>query len=220
MTSKDKAEQIKPEDETKTEKAQADTSIEDGAEENSQAEADAEISDQVEDDESAADDDEPLSPEEERDQLKDQLLRAIANHENLRKRTEREVSAAKKYGPLAFARDLLVSLDNLEKAIDLIPENKDEMDETLKNILVGVEMTGREMAAAFERHGIKRINPVDEKFDYNMHQAMFEVPTDEVEPGTVVQVVQTGYSLHDRLLRPAMVGVSKPTEDKPESASK
>ena len=80
------------------------------------------------------------------------------------------------------------------------------MDETLKNILIGVEMTGREVAAAFDRHGISKISPDNEKFDYNLHQAMFEVPTDEVEPGTVVQVVQSGYQLHDRLLRPAMVG--------------
>ena len=83
------------------------------------------------------------------------------------------------------------------------------MDETLKNILIGVEMTGREVAAVFDRHGISKINPVKEKFDYNLHQAMFEVPTDEVEPGTVVEVIQPGYQLHDRLLRPAMVGVSR-----------
>ena len=80
------------------------------------------------------------------------------------------------------------------------------MDETLKNILIGVEMTGREIAAVFDRHGISKINPVKEKFDYNLHQAMFEVSTDEVESGTVVEVVQPGYQLHDRLLRPAMVG--------------
>ena len=151
-----------------------------------------------------------LEPEEE--ELRNQLLRAMADNENLRKRTEREVAAAKKYGPYSFVRDLLASLDNLEKAISLIPENKDEMDETLKNILIGVDMTGREVASVLERHGISKINPDGEKFDYNLHQAMFEVPTNEVEPGTVVQVVQLGYLLHDRLIRPAMVGVSKAVE--------
>ena len=158
------------------------------------------------------DDGAELEPEEE--ELRNQLLRAMADNENLRKRTEREVAAAKKYGPFSFVRDLLASLDNLEKAISLIPENKDEMDETLKNILIGVDMTGREVASVLERHGISKINPDGEKFDYNLHQAMFEVPTNEVEPGTVVQVVQLGYLLHDRLIRPAMVGVSKAAEPK------
>jgi molecular chaperone GrpE len=141
--------------------------------------------------------------------LKDQLLRLMADSENLRKRSERDISAAKKYGALGLARDLLGSIDNLETAISHMPENKDDMDETLKNILVGVEMSARELASVLERHHIKKVTPEQEKFDYNIHQAMFEVPTDEVEPGMVVQVVQSGYVLHDRLLRPAMVGVSK-----------
>lgn len=143
--------------------------------------------------------------------LKDQLLRLMADSENLRKRSERDISAAKKYGALGLARDLLGSIDNLETAISHIPENKDDMDETLKNILIGVEMSARELASVLERHHIKKVTPEQEKFDYNIHQAMFEVPTDEVEPGMVVQVVQSGYMLHDRLLRPAMVGVSKAT---------
>ena len=146
----------------------------------------------------------------ERDELRDQLLRTLAENENLRRRTERELTAAKKYGAMGFARDLMVSVDNLDKAIDLIPENKDELDETVKNILIGVEMTGREIASVLERHNFFKISPVGEKFDYNLHQAMFEVPSDDVEPGIVMQVVQSGYQLHDRLLRPAMVGVSKP----------
>jgi molecular chaperone GrpE len=141
--------------------------------------------------------------------LKDQLLRLMADSENLRKRSERDISAAKKYGALGLARDLLGSIDNLETAISHMPENKDDMDETLKNILVGVEMSARELASVLERHHIKKVTPEQEKFDYKIHQAMFEVPTDEVEPGMVVQVVQSGYMLHDRLLRPAMVGVSK-----------
>ena len=146
----------------------------------------------------------------ERDELRDQLLRTLAENENLRRRTERELTAAKKYGAMGFARDLMVSVDNLDKAIDLIPENKDGLDETVKNILIGVEMTGREIASVLERHNIFKISPVGEKFDYNLHQAMFEMPSDDVEPGIVMQVVQSGYQLHDRLLRPAMVGVSKP----------
>ncbi len=143
------------------------------------------------------------------DDLRDQLLRLMADNENLRKRAERDIAAAKKYGALGLARDMLASVDNLESAVALIPENRDGMDETLKNILVGVEMTGRELASVLERHGITKISPDGEKFDYNFHQAMFEVPTDETEPGIVMQTVQPGYKLHDRLLRPAMVGVSK-----------
>ncbi len=159
------------------------------------------------------------SLEEERDELRDQLLRALADNENLRRRTERELAAAKKYGAIGFARDLMASVDNLEKAIELIPENKDKLDETLKNILIGVEMTGREIASVLERHAITKIQPVGEKFDYNFHQAMFEVPTNDAEPGTVIEVVQSGYQLHDRLLRPAMVGVSKPAEEQETQAS-
>lgn len=160
----------------------------------------------------------------ERDELRDQLLRTLADNENLRRRTERELTAAKKYGAMGFARDLMASVDNLDKAIDLIPENKDELDETVKNILIGVEMTGREIASVLERHNISKILPDGEKFDYNLHQAMFEVPSDDVEPGIVMQVVQSGYQLHDRLLRPAMVGVSKPasppqTTEAPETES-
>ncbi|MDG1412902.1 MAG: nucleotide exchange factor GrpE, partial [Alphaproteobacteria bacterium] len=109
----------------------------------------------------------------ERDELRDQLLRTLADNENLRRRTERELTAAKKYGAMGFARDLMASVDNLDKAIDLIPENKDELDETVKNILIGVEMTGREIASVLERHNISKISPDGEKFDYNLHQAMF-----------------------------------------------
>ena len=172
----------------------------------------------------AGGDDDITSLAAERDELRDQLLRTLADNENLRRRTERELAAAKKYGAMGFARDLMASVDNLDKAIDLIPENKDELGETVKNILIGVEMTGREIASVLERHNISKISPDGEKFDYNLHQAMFEVPSDEVEPGFVMQVVQSGYQLHDRLLRPAMVGVSKPasppqTTEAPETES-
>ena len=144
--------------------------------------------------------------------LKDQLLRVRAEGENLRRRADRDVSQAKKYGALGLARDLLASVDNLEKAIALIPEQKDGLDETLKNILIGVEMSGRELTSLLARHHIHKIEAMGVKFDYNLHQAMFEVETNEAEPGQVVQIIQTGYILHDRLLRPALVGVAKATQ--------
>ena len=200
---------------TKSESAQNDFNQADQPEESHASDSNTPKTSPIENEaplESSVDTDDGADVESEEEELRNQLLRAMADNENLRKRTEREVAAAKKYGPYSFVRDLLASLDNLEKAISLIPENKDEMDETLKNILIGVDMTGREVASVLERHGISKINPDGEKFDYNFHQAMFEVPTNEVEPGTVVQVVQLGYLLHDRLIRPAMVGVSKAVE--------
>ena len=208
-SSTDKAEPTKPESE------QDDCSQADQPEESHASDSNTLKTNPIENEaplESSFDSDDGADPDPEEEELRNQLLRAMADNENLRKRTEREVTAAKKYGPFSFVRDLLASLDNLEKAISLIPENKDEMDETLKSILIGVDMTGRELASVLDRHGISKINPEGEKFDYNLHQAMFEVPTNEVEPGTVVQVVQLGYLLHDRLIRPAMVGVSKAVE--------
>jgi molecular chaperone GrpE len=127
----------------------------------------------------------------------------------MRRRSERDVAQANKYGHLAFARDLLSCFDNLSQAIALAPEDKSNFDENLKNILVGVEMISNEIDTILQRHHITKINPIGEKFDYNHHQAMFEVPNDDVEVGTVVQVAQPGYLLHERLIRPAMVGVSK-----------
>ena len=200
---------------TKSESAQNDLSQADQPEESHASDRNTPETNPIENEaplESSVDTDDGADLEPEEEELRNQLLRAMADNENLRKRTEREVASAKKYGPFSFVRDLLASIDNLEKAISLIPENKDEMDETLKNILIGVDMTGREVASVLERHGISKVNPDGEKFDYNLHQAMFEVPTNEVEPGTVVQVVQLGYLLHDRLIRPAMVGVSKAVE--------
>ena len=144
-------------------------------------------------------------------EMKDQLLRALADVENMRRRSERDVAQANKYGHLAFARDLLSCFDNLSQAVALAPEDRSGFDENLKNILVGVEMISKEIESILQRHHIKKINPMGEKFDYNRHQAMFEVSNDDVEAGTVVQVAQPGYLLHDRLIRPAMVGVSKKT---------
>ena len=155
----------------------------------------------------------PISAlEAERDEFKDQALRALAEVENMRRRTEREISQARKYGHGSFARDLLASVDNLNRAVDVLPEDRSGLDETMTNLVIGVEMISQEITAVLERHGIKRIHPLNEKFDYEKHQAMFEVPTSEVEPGTVVQVAQAGWMLHDRLLSPAMVGVAKAEE--------
>lgn len=148
----------------------------------------------------------------ERDQLKDQLLRAMAETENMRRRTEREMQSARKYGHTGFARDLVGAIDNLARAIEATGKDDSEKstsDEALQGLIKGIELSWTEIQAVIEKHGIKRIDPVGEKFDYNLHQAMFELPTDEHEGGMVVEVVQHGYVLHDRLLRPAMVGVSK-----------
>lgn len=147
----------------------------------------------------------------ERDQLKDQLLRALADTENMRRRTEREMESARKYGHTNFARDLVGAIDNLARAIDAVGATNDDQDNTqaMQALITGIELSWTEIQTVVEKHGVKRINPVGEKFDYNLHQAMFEVPTDAHEPGVVVEVVQHGYVLHDRLLRPAMVGVAK-----------
>lgn len=147
----------------------------------------------------------------ERDQLKDQLLRALADTENMRRRTEREMESARKYGHTNFARDLVGAIDNLARAIDAVGATNDDQDNTqaMQALITGIELSWTEIQTVIEKHGVKRINPVGEKFDYNLHQAMFEVPTDAHEPGVVVEVVQHGYVLHDRLLRAAMVGVAK-----------
>ena len=147
---------------------------------------------------------------EERDSLKDQLLRALADVENMRRRTERELESARKYAHAGFARDLVGAIDNLSRAIDAAPAADEAASpEALGSLFTGLEMSWTEIQTTMERHGIKRVDPKGEKFDYNLHQAIFEVPSDEHEPGTVVEVVQHGYVLHDRLLRPAMVGVAK-----------
>ena len=154
--------------------------------------------------------------EKERDDLKDQALRALAEVENMRRRTEKETAQARKYGHSAFARDMLGIVDNLERAVAALPEDRDGLDEGTKNLVLGVEMVAKEIAEVMKRHGITRIDPMGEKFDHDRHQAMFEVPTDDAEPGTVVEVARPGWMLHDRLLSPAMVGVAK----KPDNSGK
>ena len=149
----------------------------------------------------------------ERDALKDQLLRALADTENMRRRSEREADTARKYGHTQFARDLVGAIDNLSRALASAPRDKSSLDESVQSLLTGIELSWTEIQSAIEKHGVRQINPVGEKFDYNFHQAMFEVPTNDQPPGMVLEVVQHGYALHDRLLRPAMVGVSKAADN-------
>ncbi|CUW43210.1 heat shock protein GrpE [Brucella vulpis] len=142
-------------------------------------------------------------------ELKDQMLRVAAEMENLRKRTQRDVQDARAYAITNFARDMLSVSDNLRRALDAIPADALEADSNLKSLSEGVEMTERAMLLALERHGVKKLEPEGQKFDPNFHQAMFEVPNPDLPNNTVVQVVQAGYAIGDRVLRPAMVGVSK-----------
>jgi len=141
--------------------------------------------------------------------VKDQLLRAVADAENGRRRAERERDDARRYGAVGLARDVLQISDNLRRALELVPAEARKASEVLDALMVGLEATEREVLAAFEKNGIKKIAPLGERFDYNLHQAMFEAENTGKPPGTVVQVMQPGYVLHDRLLRPAMVGVAK-----------
>lgn len=159
----------------------------------------------------------------ERDQLKDQLLRAMADTENMRRRTEREAANVRKYGHTPFARDLVGAIDNLARVVESAPGNLDTLDETTKSLITGIQLSWTELQSIIEKHGIKRVEPHGEKFDYNLHQAMFEIPTIDQPSGVVLEVVQHGYVLHDRLLRPAMVGVSKvgdPASDGDDQAEK
>ena len=130
----------------------------------------------------------------------------------MRRRSEREAETARKYGHTQFAREIIGAIDNLERALESAPEEKTELDESVQSLLTGIDLSWREIQTAIEKHGVRRIHPLGEKFDYNFHQAMFEVPTNEHPPGMVLEVVQHGYALHERLLRPAMVGVSKPID--------
>jgi molecular chaperone GrpE len=143
-------------------------------------------------------------------ELRDRYLRLAAEMDNLRRRTEREVKDAKSYSAAGFARDMLAVSDNLRRAIDAIPTDvRENADAGLSTLIEGVEMTERAMLSALERHGVRKLEPVGQKFDPNFHQAMFEVPNADVPNNTVVQVVQDGYSIGERVLRPAMVGVAK-----------
>jgi molecular chaperone GrpE len=141
---------------------------------------------------------------------RDKMLRTLAEMENLRKRTSREVADARTYGITGFARDVLDIADNLQRALDAVPtEARANADPGLKALIEGVELTERSLLNALEKNGVKKFDPAGGKFDPNFQQAMFEVPDPSVPAGTVVQVMQSGYMIGERVLRPALVGVSK-----------
>ena len=141
---------------------------------------------------------------------RDKMLRTLAEMENLRKRTAKEVADARTYGITGFARDVLDIADNLQRALDAVPaETRESADPILKALIEGVELTERSLLNALEKNGVKKFDPSGEKFDPNFQQAMYEVPDTSVPPGTVVQVVQAGYMIGERVLRPALVAVSK-----------
>ncbi len=143
-------------------------------------------------------------------EAKDRMLRTLAEMENLRKRTQREVADARTYGITAFARDVLDIADNLQRALDAVPmEAREAADPGLKALIEGVELTERSLHKTLEKNGVQKLDPLGEKFDPNFHQAMYEVPDYSVPTGTVVQVVQGGYTIGERVLRPALVAVAK-----------
>ena len=140
--------------------------------------------------------------------LKDQLLRTLAENENLRKRTAKEIEQIKKYGHISLLRDFLNVVDNMERAVQSsASDNQSQLG--VKNLIDGIEIVLKEMKSLLDKNQIKKIEPLHERFDYNFHQAMFEAPSSEFDEGLILEVVQPGYILHDRLIRPAMVGVSK-----------
>jgi molecular chaperone GrpE len=150
--------------------------------------------------------------------LKDRLLRALAEIENIRRRADRERDETAKYAVTGFARDMLPVADNLGRALAAVPPEARGKDPAIDALISGIELTDRELRAVFERHGIRRVDPMGERFDHNFHQAMMEIEDPTKPPGTVVQVLQTGYVLRDRLLRPAMVAVSKGGRSEPTHA--
>ena len=209
-TMQDETERAEPETDAAAPAGQSDTETSDAEEKNAgtaeappdddPAEETAEA-DEVDEDEDEADDGE--------DALKDQLLRALADAENARRRARKDVEEARAYAISRFAQDLLGVGDNLARALESIPAERRESDEAVKAIADGIEMTAREFEAALGRHGISKIDPLGEKFDYNLHQALFETAETDQPDGTVVRVLQTGYRIGERLLREAMVGVAK-----------
>ncbi len=158
-------------------------------------------------------------------ELKDQLLRALAEAENVRRRAQRDRADAQKYAAAPMLRDLLAVADNLTRAIQSVPQGEPVEDERFKTLLAGIELTERELASVFQRHNVVKLEPLGEKMDPHRHEAMFEVPDPSTPNGTIVQVVEPGYMLHDRLIRPARVGVAKggpaqaaPADDSAEAA--
>ena len=149
-------------------------------------------------------------------ELNDRLLRALAETENVRRRGQRDREETTRFAIAGFARDVLSVADNLRRALEAVPEDVGD-NEALGSLVGGIELTERELATVFQRHGVEKIDPAGEKFDHNLHEAMFEIPTADAEPGTVLQVVETGYVLNGRLLRAARVGIAK-APPRPETA--
>ena len=208
-TMQDETERAEPEAEAAAPAQQSDTeqTAETGdAEEKSAGTAEASADDDSAEEAAEADEDEGDGSDE---ALKDQLLRALADAENARRRARKDVEDARAYSISRFAQDLLGVGDNLGRALDSIPAERRESDDAVKAIAEGIEMTAREFETVLGRHGITKIDPLGEKFDYNLHQALFETDKTDQPDGTVVQVLQTGYRIGERLLREAMVGVAK-----------
>jgi molecular chaperone GrpE len=142
--------------------------------------------------------------------LKDKVLRTLAEMENLRRRTDKEVADAKSYGVASFARDMLTFADNLKRALDNVPaEARESADSLLKSFVEGIELTERDFLSRLSRHGVKKLDPKGQKFDPNFHEALFEAHDESVPAGTVAQVIEEGFSIGDRVLRPAKVGVAR-----------
>jgi molecular chaperone GrpE len=142
--------------------------------------------------------------------LKDKVLRTLAEMENLRRRTDKEVADAKTYGVASFARDMLTFADNLKRALDNVPAPiRETADPVLKSFVEGIELTERDFLSRLARHGVRKLDPKGQKFDPNFHEALFEAHDESVPPGTVAQVVEEGFAIGDRVLRPAKVGVTK-----------
>jgi len=142
--------------------------------------------------------------------LKDKVLRTMAEMENVRRRTEREIADAKIYGITSFARDMLIFADNLSRALESLPADAREKAEPApKSFIEGIELTQKDFLSRLVRHGIKKLEPQGSKFDPNMHEALFEIPDESVPSGTVLQVVEAGYAIGERVLRPAKVGISR-----------
>ena len=158
-------------------------------------------------------DEEILTPEKEIADLKDRLLRALADVENTRRRSTRDNEETRKYAASGFAKDLLNVSDNLRRALETVGDELGKSDDVVKNLVLGIEMVEKELLMAFERQGISKIDPLGEPFDHKFHQAMYEKPDTGFANGIVVEVMQAGYTMHDRLLRPAMVAVAKETSE-------
>ena len=189
--------------------------------ENPTSEKEEQVSEEPKDQEEAE-----ISPEdlieklnEEISSLKDQRLRAIAELENFRKRAEKDQSDALKYGISNFAKEIINISDNIERAQSSISDEA-KNNEAIKSVIEGIDLIAQSVVSTFEKIGIKKIESLNEKFDHNLHQAMMEIENEELEPGTIVQELIPGYTLHDRLLRPAMVGVSKKSKKNEDNADK